>query len=127
MVTLTRLATRDERQAVCPVFASATLAKGGRTQPMSLRDPILSAMDAPGNRLDDFPPETFMVLAFCDACGHQAPLDRNQVPAGVTVQSLRGRLQVSVCGSHETQIRILYSGAGGCRYRQEETEGSAGA
>jgi len=112
---------------MCPVFAFARLAKGGRTQPMSLQDPMLSAMDAPGNRLDDFPPEPFMVLAFCGARGHQVPLDRKRVPAGVTVQSLRGRRQCSACGLHQTQVRIVYTGAGGFQYRQEETDGSAGA
>ena len=126
-VTLTRLATGGERQTVCPVLASATLVTGGRAQPLSLRDPMLSAMDAPDNRLDDFPPETFTVLAFCGTCGHQAPLDRARVPAGVSVQRLRGRLRCSACGSHETQIRILYTGAGGFRYRPEEPIGPTGA
>jgi hypothetical protein len=112
---------------MCPVFASARLAKGGRTQPMSLQDPMLWALDAPGNRLDDFPPGTFIVLAFCDACGHRAPLDRKRVPADVTLQSLRGRRQCPAAGLHQTQVRIVYTGAGGFQYHQEETDGSAGA
>jgi hypothetical protein len=88
---------------------------------------MLSAMESPGNRLNDFPPETFTVLAFCGACGHQAPLDRARVPAGVSVQEVCQRLRCSPCGSRETDLRILYTGAGGFRYRQEETDGSAGA
>ncbi|HYN76816.1 MAG TPA: hypothetical protein VES73_03370 [Lamprocystis sp. (in: g-proteobacteria)] len=72
-------------------------------------------MDSP-NRLDDFPAATFTVLAFCDTCGHQAALDRDRVPAGVTVQALRMRLRCSACGSHATSLRILYTGAGGFRY-----------
>ena len=73
-------------------------------------------MDSPDNRLDDFPAGTFTILAFCDTCGHQTPLDRTRVPAGVTVQALRMRLRCSVCESHATSLRILYSGAGGFRY-----------
>jgi hypothetical protein len=126
-VALTPLVARDERPAVFPVFASATLVKGKRAQPLSLPDPMLSAMDAPDNRLDDFPPETFTVVAFCGACGHQAPLDRARVPAGVSVQRLRGRLRCSGCGSHEAQIRILYTGAGRFRYRPAAPIGPTGA
>lgn len=77
---------------------------------------MLPAMDSPENTLDDFPAETFTILAFCDACGHQAPLDRSRIPAGITVQTLRMRLRCSVCGSHATSLRILYTGAGGFRY-----------
>ena len=40
---------------------------------------ILSAMDSSDNRLEDFPAATFALLAFCDACGHQAPLDGTHV------------------------------------------------
>ncbi len=88
----------------------------GQAQILSPRAPILSTMDSRDNSLDAFPAETFTILAFCDACGHQAPLDRNQVPGGVTVQALRDRLRCSACGSHATSIRILYTGAGGFRY-----------
>ena len=90
--------------------------RDGQTRVLSPRAPILSAMDAPDNSLDDFPAESFTILAFCDTCGHQAPLDRTHVPAGVTVQALRMRLRCSVCGSHATSLRILYTGAGGFRY-----------
>ena len=74
---------------------------------------MLPAMNSPDNTLDDFPAETFTILAFCDTCGHQAPLDRTRVPAGVTVQALGMRLRCSACGSHATSLRILYTGAGG--------------
>jgi hypothetical protein len=60
-----------------------------QTHVLNPEAPILSPMDAPDNRLDDFPAESFSILAFCDTCGHQAPLDRTQVPVGVTVQALR--------------------------------------
>jgi hypothetical protein len=68
------------------------------------------------NTLDDFPAETFGVLASCEACGRQVWLDRAKVPAGVTVQALRNRLRCSGCGSRETSIRLVYTGAGGFRY-----------
>jgi hypothetical protein len=90
---------------------------------MSLRDLMLSAMDAPENRLD----ETFTVLAFCGACGHQAPLDRTRVPAGVSLPEVCQRLRCSACGSRETDLRILYASAGGFRYRREETDGPTGS
>ena len=90
--------------------------RDGQTRVLSPRAPILSAMDAPDNRLDDFPAESFTILAFCDTCGHQAPLDRTHVPAGVTVQALRMRPRCSACGSHATSLRIVYTGAGGFRY-----------
>lgn len=75
-----------------------------------------STMDTPANSLDDFPPESFTVLAFCDTCDYRAPLDRTRVPPGVTVQALRGRLRCSACGHRGTSIRIVYAGAGGFRY-----------
>jgi hypothetical protein len=71
---------------------------------------MLPAMDSPNNTLDDLPADTFTILAFCDTCGHQAPLDRTRVPAGVTVQALRMRLRCSACGSHATSLRPLYRG-----------------
>ena len=69
-----------------------------------------------GNALEDFPAEVFRILVFCEACGRQAPLDRMKVPAGVSVQGLRGRLRCSSCGSRESSLRIVYTGAGGFRY-----------
>jgi hypothetical protein len=70
-------------------------------------------MNNAGNVLDDFPAEAFAIIAFCDACEHRAPLDRSKVAAGITVQELRGRLRCSSCGSRETSIRIVFTGAGG--------------
>jgi hypothetical protein len=73
-------------------------------------------MNNAGNTLDDFPPESFTILAFCDACEHRAPLDRAKVPADITVQELRGQLRFSRYGSRETSLRIVYTGAGGFRH-----------
>ena len=73
-------------------------------------------MDTPANSLDDFPAETFSILAFCNACDHRASLDRTRVPPGITVQPLRGRLRCSACGHRGASIRIVYTGAGGFRY-----------
>jgi hypothetical protein len=58
----------------------------------------MSEMD---NTFDDFPAETFTIVAFCDDCEHRAPLDREKVPAGVTIQEFPGRLRCSRCGSRE--------------------------
>jgi hypothetical protein len=41
------------------------------------------------NTLDDFPAESFTILAFCDTCGHSTPLDRAKVPEGLPVDTLR--------------------------------------
>lgn len=84
-------------------------------------------MDSTGNHVEDIPPETFMVLAFWGACGRQAPLDRARVPASVSVSEVCRRLRCSACGSRRTDLRILYAGAGGFRYRREETNGPTGS
>jgi len=84
-------------------------------------------MNSTGNHLEDFPPETFMVLAFCGACDHQAPLDRTRVPASASVSEVCRRLRRSTCGSRQTDLRILYTGAGGFHYRREETNGPTGS
>jgi len=41
------------------------------------------------NTPDDFPPEQFELIAFCDACGHSAPIDRAAIPPGLTSRSYR--------------------------------------
>ena len=73
-------------------------------------------MDTPGNLTDDFPAESFTILAFCGACDHSAALARHRIPAGLTFQALRARLRCSSCGSREASIRIVYTGAGGFHY-----------
>ena len=37
-------------------------------------------MDTPGNLPNDFPAESFAILAFYCACDHRAPLDRTHIP-----------------------------------------------
>lgn len=76
-------------------------------------------MEPVENPVADFPAESFAILAFCDACGHQALLDRRRLPTGLTVQQVRARLRCSACGSRDTSIRIVYTGAGGFHYRGE--------
>ena len=98
------------------VFASATLVKGGRAQPLSPPGPNLSAMDDPSNFIGDFPAATFAILAFCAACGHSGPLDRAKVPTGASIEDLPAKLRCSHCGAREASIRIVYAGAGGFRY-----------
>lgn len=78
-------------------------------------------MTAAGNTLDDFPAEAFTIFAFCDACGHSDPLDHAKVPDGTSIQDLSHKLRCTACGSRETSIRILYTGAGGFRYGERST------
>jgi hypothetical protein len=57
-------------------------------------------MNNTGNTHNAFPAEDFTIVAFCDACEHRAALDRAKVPAGVTVQELRGRLRCLSMTAH---------------------------
>jgi hypothetical protein len=83
-------------------------------------------MDA-ANTLDDFPAAAFAILAFCDACGRQVTLDRAALPQGLAVNDLRRRLRCAACGSRETSIRIIYTGAGGFRYGVRPSDSRADA
>lgn len=73
-------------------------------------------MTEASNTLDDFPAESFTIVVYCDACEHSGPLDRAKVPEGMTVQQIVKALCCSRCGSRETSIRIVYTGAGGFEY-----------
>jgi DNA-directed RNA polymerase subunit RPC12/RpoP len=68
------------------------------------------------NTVDDFPATTFAIVAFCERCGRRAALDRENLPPKITIETLRRRLRCTGCGSRETSIRIVYTGAGGFRY-----------
>jgi hypothetical protein len=68
------------------------------------------------NKPEEFPPQTFSLVGFCDCCGHSGAIDRSLIPAGVSVQALPGRLRCSRCGARETSMRIVYTGAGGFRH-----------
>jgi hypothetical protein len=68
-------------------------------------------MPEPANTPDDFPPGQFELFAFCDACGHSAPIDRARIPA--TIPGLPARLRCTACGGRSCSIRIVYTGAGG--------------
>jgi hypothetical protein len=65
------------------------------------------------NLPEDFPPETFVLRGCCDACGYSAAVARARIPAGLSVQTLARRLRCTACGSRETGMRIIYTGAGG--------------
>jgi hypothetical protein len=69
------------------------------------------------NLPEDFPPETFELRGFCDACGYSATVVRAHIPAGLSLQGLARRLRCTACGSRETGMRIIYTGAGGFRHR----------
>lgn len=68
---------------------------------------------AEGNLPADFPPNAFELRGFCDAYGHSANVLRARIPAGLSVQDLARRLRRTACGSRETGIRIIYTGAEG--------------
>ena len=70
------------------------------------------------NAPDQFPPETFALVAFCDDCGHSATVDRDRIPPGLPVQALPRRLRCSKCGSRNCSMRIVYTGAGGFHYQR---------
>lgn len=70
----------------------------------------------PANLPEDFPPEAFELRGFCDACGYSATVARADIPAGLSVQGLARRLRCTACGSRETGMRIIYTGAGGFRH-----------
>jgi hypothetical protein len=72
---------------------------------------------AQANFPEDFPPETFELRGFCDACGYSAAVSRARIPVGLSVQTLARRLRCTACGSRETGMRIIYTGAGGFRHR----------
>jgi hypothetical protein len=69
-----------------------------------------------GNHVSDFPLQHFTIRVFCDACGHQADLDRQQASESTAIQDLTRRLRCSAWGSRNTSIRIVYTGAGGFRH-----------
>jgi hypothetical protein len=71
---------------------------------------------AEGNLPTDFPPNAFELRGFCDACGYSANVPRPRIPAGLSVQGLAQRLRYTACGSSETGIRIIYTGASGFRH-----------
>jgi hypothetical protein len=65
---------------------------------------------------DEFPPDKFAIVAFCDVCGHSARLPRLRIPEGVTIQALPSRLRCSKCGKRAGSIRIVYTGGGSFRH-----------
>ena len=67
------------------------------------------------NTFSDFPPEEVTILAFCEACGHQATVNWDSFPEDQIVQDLAKRLRCSSCGARECNIRIVFSGARGYR------------
>lgn len=93
-----------------------TILDSPQAQRVSPPKPILAPMDAADNFLADFPPEDFTLLAFCDACGRQVLAHCGRVRPSVTIQGHRQRLRGSACGSHQIQLRVVYTTSGGFRY-----------
>ena len=73
-------------------------------------------MTTRANQPEDFPPERFDLIAFCEACGHSGLIARDRIPAGLSVSALPARLRCGICGARQAGIRIVYTGAGGFHY-----------
>jgi hypothetical protein len=73
-------------------------------------------MTTRANQPEDFPPERFDLIAFCEACGHSGLIARDRIPAGLSVPALPARLRCGVCGARQAGIRFVYTGAGGFHY-----------
>lgn len=112
---LQTMLARDAARRLSGVIGRADIYSCGDYPCPSSHRPPRPATPNP-NLPEDFPPESFALIAFCEACGHQAPLDRVRVPPGVTVQDLPARLRCSGCHCRSCSLRIVYTGAGGFRY-----------
>ncbi|MGA7982111.1 MAG: hypothetical protein WCA32_18065 [Chromatiaceae bacterium] len=64
--------------------------------------------------------ETFTICVWCDACGHRGIVDRAKIPESIPMRKLHDNLRRSACGSHQTSIPIVYTGAGGFQYGTSE-------
>ena len=62
----------------------------------------------PANTPDAFPPEQFDLIAFCDACGHSAPIGRARIPPGLTIPELPARLRCTACGGPSRASRLMH-------------------
>lgn len=54
--------------------------------------------------LCDFPPEQFTIRLFCDACDHQADLNRASVSETLLIPELIRRLRCAECGGREDSV-----------------------
>ena len=63
--------------------------------------------------LEEVPPVTVELRGFSDACGYSATVARARIPSGLSVQGLARRLRCTACGSRETGMRIICTGASG--------------
>jgi len=65
------------------------------------------------NTLADFPPDKYMLLVYCYDCQRRPELNRDAVPAEMTIPELRARLVCSACGSRSTELHIVWHGGRG--------------
>ena len=73
-------------------------------------------MASSGNRLADFPVGKYQITVYCEACGHNAELNREHLPDEMMIQILRKRLRCTACSKRNTSIRISWRASGGFRY-----------
>jgi primosomal protein N' len=77
-------------------------------------------MPAP-NILSDFDPAKFTTYGFCADCNHSAVVPR--LDENMTIPALKASLRCSACGSHDTSIRICYTGAGEFQWGKSHPNG----
>lgn len=71
------------------------------------------------NKVGDFDPNKFTIVGFCADCDYSAPVKAGE---DMEIPTLKARLSCSHCGSRNTSIRIIYTGAGGYEYRRHRPE-----
>lgn len=64
------------------------------------------------NTLADFPAGRVSLLVYCSDCHRRPALNRDRVPANITILQLRARLVCSACGSRSTTPHIVWDGGG---------------
>ena len=76
---------------------------------------------SPPNTLNDFHPAKFAIYRYCTDCDHRGVAPR--ADESMTIPALKAGLRCSACGSHDTSIRICYTGAGEYAYCKTQLNG----
>ena len=73
------------------------------------------------NILADFDPDKFTIYGYCAGCDHSGVVP--MLNERMTIPALKASLRCSACGSHDTSIRICYTGAGEFRWGMAHVAG----
>jgi hypothetical protein len=68
------------------------------------------------NRIQDFDPAMYAIIAYCGQCKHSATLNLERLEPKLTIPELRRRLRCTECGAGKVEIGIAYIAAGGYRH-----------